>query len=119
MQAISTSAAVRALARAHAASRVDDLLGSDELSALVRQLGSVPSLNYDAYCMVRDTLPPKAASLLTASLFARVRAPRAAPLLAARAPGPPSLNPPTLPAAAAAPRRGRRGVAHGAAALPP
>ena len=91
MQAISTSAAVRALARAHAASRVDDLLGSDELSALVRQLGSVPSLNYDAYCMVRDTLPPKAASLLTASLFARVRCPARRPLARCARAWPPLL----------------------------
>jgi hypothetical protein len=65
--------AVRALARAHAASRVDDLLSSDDLSTLIRQLGAVSQLNYDAYCVVRDALPPKVAFLMTASLFARVR----------------------------------------------
>lgn len=71
--ATATSSAVRALARAHAASRTDDVLSARELCAAARLAASVPSLNYDAYCMVRDALPAKASKLLTASLFARVR----------------------------------------------
>ena len=73
MAAAATTSAIRALARAHAASRVDDVLSVDELAACARLLASVTSLNYDAYCMVRDALPAKASKLLTASLFARVR----------------------------------------------